>query len=40
MSQAASGSFTYDAGLTPQISGLSPTTTAVAGELDLLLLHM
>uniref|UniRef100_H3CIT5 PKHD1 like 1, tandem duplicate 1 n=1 Tax=Tetraodon nigroviridis TaxID=99883 RepID=H3CIT5_TETNG len=35
MSQAASSSFTYDAGLTPQISGLSPSTTTVTGELSL-----
>lgn len=35
VSQAASGSFTYNASLTPQISGLSPTTTTVTGELGL-----
>lgn len=35
LSQAASSSFTYNASLTPQISGLSPTTTTVTGELGL-----
>lgn len=35
MSQTVSGSFTYNASLTPQISGLSPTTTTVTGELGL-----
>lgn len=33
MSQATSSSFSYDASLTPQISGLSPSTTTVIGEL-------
>lgn len=33
MSQTANGSFTYDINLTPQISGLSPLTTTVIGEL-------
>ncbi|XP_011607160.2 fibrocystin-L isoform X2 [Takifugu rubripes] len=32
LSQAASSSFTYNASLTPQISGLSPTTTTVTGH--------
>ncbi|XP_030597029.1 PKHD1 like 1, tandem duplicate 1 [Archocentrus centrarchus] len=32
MSQTASGSFTYDNNLTPQISGLSPLTTTVIGH--------
>lgn len=35
MSQAVSSPFTYDASLTPLISGLSPTTTTVTGELGL-----
>lgn len=33
MSQTAGNSFTYDNNLTPQISGLSPHTTTVIGEL-------
>ncbi|TKS89105.1 Fibrocystin-L Polycystic kidney and hepatic disease 1-like protein 1 [Collichthys lucidus] len=32
MSQTASGTFTYDTNLTPQISGLSPRTTTVIGR--------
>lgn len=34
MSQTAGSSFTYDANLTAQISGLSPTTTTVIGEFE------
>lgn len=33
MNQTANSSFTYDNNLTPQISGLSPNTTTVIGEL-------
>lgn len=36
-SQTASSTFTYDNNLTPQISGLSPRTTTVIGELGLIL---
>lgn len=35
MSQTASNSFTYDNNLTPQISGMSPSTTSVIGELSI-----
>lgn len=37
MSQTASNSFTYDNNLTPQISGMSPSTTTVIGELSIYL---